>query len=256
MLSFKDYSYIKNNKCYLNKINLTLNSGEIICLFGHENSGKTLFQKAICKKIKASSGPITVFNSDIKQFTRKNFLRIISHPFNITFNDNETVIDIITKSRSCITRFLKPVTLDDREIISDNINTFNLTKIYNKRFKQLSGGEKQRVLLAYQFTRGAEILILHNPLYNLEQRSISLLQKNIFKYTINGDRIVIIDSKNYNFCLDTADRIITLNKGKILLDKEPNFYSEEILKKIIGTELYLTKNVSTGKNIIVPVNNI
>ena len=63
MLSINDYFIEKDGNFLLNNINLYLNNGKIVSLFGHENSGKTILLKAICKEIPVSSGEIFFNNS-------------------------------------------------------------------------------------------------------------------------------------------------------------------------------------------------
>lgn len=206
--------YYTYNKTYnvLNNINLTIYKGQKVLLIGQSGSGKSTLLKLLKRYYSVARDCITVGNYDLNDYKNTNdilylnqteFLFTESMYANITFNekiDNRKVSEIF---KICeVDKIAKKSNLGYFSLIEEN--GFNL-----------SGGEKQRIVLARTLLRPFNILIIDEGLSQVDINMERRILKNIF-YKFYNKTIIVISHR-----LDNADlfnRMIRMNKGKIVED--------------------------------------
>ncbi|MBN1500514.1 MAG: ABC transporter ATP-binding protein [Spirochaetes bacterium] len=256
MLELNNISYIKNGDYLLKNINISVNPGEIISIIGKEASGKTLLLKIISSVIRSTEGTFRYNGNLISSLTKKNLLRVFSHSIRPGFNHGRTVYNTVLHSRLYLKNFFRPLNQEDISEIDKQISNFNLTHLKYKKYGSLTKGEKKRTELAYLFARGADIILMENPEQNLDLNSLHILSRAIHKYVIDGGKMIIMENSSVNAALENSDRIVSIKNGTVLMDKRTEDYTEEDFKNIFNTDLYLSKNMITGRNIVTAANTI
>ncbi|MFH0975481.1 MAG: ABC transporter ATP-binding protein [Spirochaetota bacterium] len=233
----------------LKDINISFNEGEIIGIIGKSGAGKTALLKVIAGLIKNFSGEILLNDKSIKSIQVKDIQKQITLLLSNNSLDiiDDTVFNYLLQSRKSFKKFLNPFSDVDIQITEEYINLFNLDKFKNKKVLKLSDGIYKKVAVAFPFIKSSDILLMDNPTSNLDIESFSLLQKAIFKYSINGNKIIIIASNDLNFLLQTADKIVIMEEGGITAETSPDHIDTQIIKKIFNTEVLLSRNIYNGK---------
>ncbi len=207
------------NNSVLNGINLTVNDGEMIALLGPSGCGKTTLLNALCGFIPTLAGSIHVGNRDITALPpEKRNITMVFQSYALW--PHMTVAQNIGYG-------LKVQKIPAKEIASrvhQLLDTVNLDGLENQKVTALSGGQRQRVALARALAIRPDVLVLDEPLSNLDAKvrlqvrhEIKSLQKQ-FGFT---SLIVTHDQEE---ALVMADRIAVLNQGRI----EQLGFSEEI----------------------------
>ena len=130
-----------------------------------------------------------------------------------SFDINLTVFDMVLLGRVPHKTF--KFTEEDRQIALNNIKKLDLEKYLFNYVGELSGGEKQRVLIARALTQEPKILILDEPISNLDlkfQLETMKILKNLAK---ENNLIVITILHDLNFAISYSDKILFLKNGKI-----------------------------------------
>ncbi|MBN2403782.1 MAG: ABC transporter ATP-binding protein [Spirochaetes bacterium] len=249
MIKIDILSYKKNNIEILKNINAVFNKSEIIGIIGKSGSGKTSLLKAIAGIFKDYEGDILLNNNSVKLLSNKNKRNHIAFSFSNNSYDiiDDTVSDYLMQSRKLFKKFLSPFTDFDHQITEDYLKLFKLNEYRDKKVLTLSDGIFKKVILAFPFIKNAEVLLLDNPTGNLDLESISLVQKAVLKYSINGDKLVIIASNDLNFLLQTADRIVIMEKGTIDSEINPEMIDAQKIYKHFNTEVLISRNIYNGK---------
>ena len=113
--------------------------------------------------------------------------------------------------------------------------------------RALSGSYAKRAVLAFALARGTGLLLLDNPTAGLDLRSLALLQKALSRYALGGRNIAVIASNDLNFIAQTADRIVVLDGGAVVLEGGPDIIDADMVKRFFGLEVFVSKNVYNGK---------
>jgi iron complex transport system ATP-binding protein len=252
MIQINNISCSIDDSRILNGFNTVFREGEITGIIGESGCGKTTLLKIMSGLIKNYSGEILFKNQSARTIHPKDIRKQISCMINDIRNDiiDDTVFNFLLQSRKLHKKMLNPFTDYDIEITEDYIKQFYLDEFRDKKVLSLADGIIKRVFLAYPFINKPEVLLLDEPTSSLDLGSISLLQKIILKYVISGDKTVIIAGNDLNFILQTADRILIMEEGKIGAEISPEEINSEIIKKYFKTDVLTSRNIYNGKPII------
>ena len=201
----------------LRNINLDLHKGEIVAIVGESGSGKSTLLNVITKMDNFDEGEIYYKGNETSYFGindmdnfRKNKVGFIFQNYNII--DSYTVLENV----------MLPYTIngeDNKEAKAkaiELIEKVGLKKRMHNRGSQLSGGEKQRCVIARALASNAEILACDEPTGNLDSKTsaeiISLIKE------VAADKLVLIVTHNFESIAHIATRKIVVHDGEILED--------------------------------------
>ncbi len=200
-----------NKKHILRNINLNIEKNTITAIIGPNGGGKTTLIKSIIGLQKSSSGTIKIFS----KFTPLNFPKgLIGYlPQKIIYNIKfpAKVIDIVIMGRFPLLGVLKFPTKKDIKIAEKSLDKLNMLKYKNKYFQDLSGGLKQRVLIARSLSIEPKILILDEPSTGLDiitQQDFYNLLEELKK---NGLTIIVV-THDIGIVSNYVDTLIGLNR--------------------------------------------
>lgn len=199
-----------DNKFTLGSIDLEIPSGVIIGLIGENGAGKTTLIKSILNILKIDEGNIKIFNKD---FDKEE--NIIKEDIGVVL-DNMFFPEILTPKD--INIVMKDIYKKwDEELFKKYLNDFGLN--INKQIKTMSKGMRKKLEIATSLSHHPKLLILDEPTSGLDPvvRNEVL---DIFLDFIQDEEHTILLSTHITSDLEhIADKIIFINKGKILLDK-------------------------------------
>ncbi|CAM3569976.1 ABC transporter ATP-binding protein [Arcobacter aquimarinus] len=200
--------FCKGNICIANKINLSINEGEIFTILGKSGSGKTTFLRMIAGLETPDDGEISVDNKTV--FSKNTNLSPKDRKVAVVFQNYALLPHLSISSN--IT-FGSKASKDELE---DVLEKTKLKGQENKFPHELSGGQQQRVALARAIINKAKILLLDEPLSNIDTELRSHLRtelKEMIK-AFNITALFITHDKEDAFYL--SDRIAIMHGGNIL----------------------------------------
>ena len=210
----KNLSFKYENEYYLNDISLEFKVGNLYTLLGRTLSGKTSFLKTIAGLQPLDSGQITFEGKDFNSIPvwKRNvamvYQQFINYP-HLTVFDN---IAFPLKQR-------KMKSFDIKNEVSSAIQKVGLQGFEKRKIQELSGGQQQRVALARSLAKKAKILLLDEPLVNLDYKLREDLRnefKNIFSDDLSSQSILIYASTDPMEAMQLNGNIIVIDEGKIL----------------------------------------
>lgn len=191
-------------------ISFTVNKGEIVGFLGPNGAGKSTTMKIITGYLPASEGSTTVCGIAVTENSNETKKKIGYLPeANPLYYDMyvREYLDFITNVH---------VVKNKKEKIEEVIKTVGLTVEANKKIGQLSKGYKQRVGLAAALIHDPEVLILDEPTTGLDPNQIIEIRELIKK--LGADKTVLFSSHILQEVQAICDRVIIINKGKIVAD--------------------------------------
>ena len=215
---------IKNvNKFYgkqqaLTDVSFSLNKGEIVGFLGPNGAGKSTLMKIITCYLEQDSGKVQVCDLDTVEQNLKVKAKIGYLP-----EHNPLYTDMYIKEYlTFVGRIYKVQNLNNR--ITEIIQQTGLTDEQSKKIEGLSKGFKQRVGLAAALIHNPEILILDEPTTGLDPNQLVEI-RNLIK-EVGGNKTVLLSTHIMQEVDKMCNRVIIINKGKIVDDQLISNYQE------------------------------
>ncbi|MEG1483609.1 ABC transporter ATP-binding protein [Clostridium sp.] len=220
-----------DGKPIVKDVSINIGKNEFVGIIGPNGSGKSTLLKTIYRIYKPKSGVMYLNGKDLLSMSPKNVakeLGVLGQFNNISFNIK--VKDIVLMGRTPHKSFLEGDSLDDYKIVQDSLEKVNMLEYYDRSFSTLSGGEKQRVLLARVLAQKVDLLILDEPTNHLDIKH----QLQILNVVKSLDITVVLALHDLNLATAYCDKLYVMHNGNIVSSGKP----EEILTKELIKDVY------------------
>ncbi len=218
-ISNGNFSYGKN--VILQNLNFSLEKKKFYGLIGPNGSGKSTLINLLMTTNHLQSGSITYRSVPLENYNRRELARQLALvPQNITIGFDFKVHDIVLMGRHpYIPRFSTPST-QDLEIVSRALKLLDIEHLKDRLVTQLSGGEKQRVIVARAFAQDTEVLVLDEATSNLDIEHTLDIMRILRNLVDTKNTTVIAAIHDLNLAAAFCDDLIVLNQ-KTLFDIGP-----------------------------------
>lgn len=223
-LSFEAKEVLKNIDFYLEE-------GDWLGILGPNGAGKTSLLKSILQVNEDYRGSITFNNQNIKALTSKERGKLMSYvpQANNEFSGSFTVKEILYLSRyPYMDSFLKQEKYEN-EKANEILELFNLTLLKDKPFQILSGGEKQRVLLASSLFQDTKIILMDEPSSFLDPAHMEDFIQNLRKIKKMGKSVILV-THDINLAYSLTEKLLLLKNGESQFFGDTNIVGLENLK--------------------------
>ncbi len=193
----------------LNDVSLSLAQSEVLSILGPNGAGKTTLINALLGKISLDAGELKLFDLKPGEMSVKRrigaMLQVSGLPEQLTIKEHIQLF-----------RSYYPAPMSYEQIMQYS----GLSSIENQRSKSLSGGQKQRLMFALAICGDPEILFLDEPTVGMDIEARKKLWKAISELRNKG-KSIILTTHYLEEADQLSDRIIMLNKGKIIHQGSP-----------------------------------
>lgn len=214
-ISFEDvtFSYNHGSPPVLSEVNISVEKGEILGIAGPPGSGKTTLLSLIPRLYDVSGGRILLEGEDIRTIRLSDIRAMISFMPQEPFLFDGTIRDNITPGDGSI-KDSGLEELMEKAALSETIRNFTagLNTVVGEKGIILSGGQKQRIALARSLLSGSPILILDDPVSQVDAETGSAIIRNI--RSMKEEKTIIIVSHRLS-AISFADKIIVIDRGRI-----------------------------------------
>lgn len=236
-------------KIILRNISLTVKSGEILCILGPNGAGKTTLFKTILGFLKLKSGEIYIDDEDISKWDRKRMARTMGYvpqihntPFPFT------VEDVVVMGRTSHLGTMSSPGRRDMKIAQNNMKTIGISCLKGKIYTEISGGERQMVLIARALTQEPDILIMDEPTSNLDFGNQIRVLRQILKLSKEGLAIVMTSHfPDHAFLCSTKVALLDKN-NKFMIGTPDDIVTEENLRNAYGVNVKIINTALEGEN--------
>ncbi len=238
MIEVKNVTKKYGNNVAVDNINFTINDGEIVGFLGRNGAGKSTTMNMITGFIEPTSGEIIVEGYNIDKNPKKVKKQIGYMPEGVPLYLDLTVKEFVNYMAE-----LKKVPGKEREeSVRKALEKTGLLDVQNKLNKNLSRGYKQRVSMAGALVGNPKILILDEPTVGLDPKQVTEI-RNLIK-SLRKDHTVILSSHILSEVSQICEKVIIIDKGKILAVNTPENLEQEATDK---TEIILVVEDELGK---------
>jgi len=221
LITLKNVTKLFGNFKALDNVSLEIEKGEFFIILGRSGSGKTTLLRLIAGLEKVTSGRIIIDNEDVTDLPPSK--RDVGMVFqNYALYPNKTVHENMAIALENIK--ISKSEKENRIVeISKELDIYNLLDKYPG---QLSGGQQQRVAIAKALVRRPKVMLMDEPLSNLDVQLRYSARKLIKKIQREFNITTLYVTHDSNEALAIADRICVIDKGKVLqVGKPEEIYS-------------------------------
>lgn len=227
-----------DGKPLISDIDIGIEKGEILTLIGPNGSGKSTILKSITRHLESISGVVSIDGADMRRMSGRDVATRLSVVLTERINPElMSCGDIVATGRYPYTSHFGLLTAKDREIVRDSLEKVHATELYDRDFREISDGQRQRVMLARAICQEPEIIVLDEPTSFLDIRhKIELL--NILSEMAKERGITVIMSLHeIDLAYKISDKIICVAGDKISDFGTPDeIFTEERIARLYGIE--------------------
>jgi len=238
-------------------IHIKVEKGTFVGIIGPNGSGKSTILKSIYNGVKLDKGMILLDGENIKSIKSKNLakkLAVVGQENAVPFNF--TVREIAAMGRTAYKKLFEADNAEDRKIVNKAMETVGISELADRDFSKLSGGEKQRVLIARALVQQTDFLVLDEPTNHLDicfQMQIFEILKNSCKTADKAEcKTVLAAIHDLNLASLFCDELYVLEGKKIACHgKTEEILTDSMIKKIFNVDCSVAVHEKTGKKNIV-----
>jgi zinc/manganese transport system ATP-binding protein len=230
--------------------NFTINRGEFVAVIGPNGAGKTTLFRLLLGLQQPVTGTIKIFNEAPKRGNPQIGYVPQRHIF-----DGETNIESVELVRlgySGKQWGLGLFTQKDRQAAFDAMKAVGATDLAHRSLGVLSGGELQRILLAEALVSNPAVLLLDEPLSNLDMRRERELLQLIHKVVQARNVTALLIAHNINPLLPYLDKVVYIANGKVATGTPQEVLTSECLSELFGVHVEVLRD-SRGNIAIVGI---
>ncbi len=244
-LEVKDLEFGYRDELVIRDISFHIEKGKFISIIGPNGSGKSTLLKILSNLYRPNSGYIFLDGKDIRAFKRKEIAKKISLvPQDTNIDYDFMVEDIVMMGRHPYKGRFQKEDEEDYRIVEEALYMTNTLQLKDRLITEISGGERQRVIIAKALAQEPFIIMLDEPTSNLDiNHQIEIL--NLLKrFNSKRGTTIVLVIHDINLAARYSDEIILLNMGKILGKGSPE---EVITTKNIESSYHMDVAIEKNK---------
>ncbi|MDD5622893.1 MAG: ABC transporter ATP-binding protein [Actinomycetota bacterium] len=255
ILSVRNLNFSYGDNKVLNNISFNINKGSFTSILGPNGAGKSTLINIISKILGKFEGEIKVTGENITALNSKDIARriaVVPQSTNPSFGF--TVEEMVLMGRyPYISRF-KRETKEDFEVIREVMEKTELTQFADRKFNELSGGEKQRVVIAQALAQDSPIMILDEPTSHLDINFQIEFMNLFLKLNRREGKTIIGIFHDINLAIQNSSLIMLLKEGSIFRFGEPEkVINRQNLNSVFHSDVFVGKNPVTQRMYVSPV---
>jgi iron complex transport system ATP-binding protein len=217
MLRTRDVTFAYGREHVLHGVSLEVERGTIVGLLGPNGSGKTTLLRIVSGVLKPLGGRVWLDGQPVEQLARRDLARrvaVVPQETHSTFDFS--VLDMVLMGRY---PYLGPFQLEgaaDQQIARDALSVTGTAAFEGRAFATLSGGEKQRVVIASALAQASDMLLLDEPTAALDLRYQFEITSLLRRLNAERSTTMVVSTHDLNMAAALCERIVLLRNGRVL----------------------------------------
>jgi zinc/manganese transport system ATP-binding protein len=232
VLEVDDVSVSFSGRTILDHVSFEIRAGEFTGLIGSNGVGKTTLLRVILGLQKSSTGGVRVLGA-----ARNRSSRAIGYVPQKVVLDPDVPLrarDLVTLGLDAHRLGLPRRTAAQRELVERTLDEVDATSFADARVGSLSGGEQQRILIAHALVSEPELLLLDEPLANLDPKSVQEIVALLHQVVVRRGVAVLLSAHEMNSLLPVMDRIVYVADGRAASGTTDEVVRSDVLSALYG----------------------
>jgi len=250
-----DLVFSRGPRRILDRVSLTLKRGEIVALLGANGAGKSTLFRLLLGLARPHGGAVRLDNAPLDSWSRREVARRIAYvPQGHAPPFPYLVEDVVALGRIPESGLLRAPGEADRAAVRDALARLDLSRLVGRPYTEVSGGERQLVMIARALAQGARLFILDEPMTGLDFGYQTRLLGLLRSLATDGHG-VLFSTHHPDHALAIADRVAVLHDGRVIADSPArSVITAPIIRCIYGVEVEIVEDASGAR--IVSTNTV
>ena len=250
-LAFRGVTAGYKARTVLREVDFEIAEGEFVSLIGPNGSGKSTMLKTATGLVKPLEGRVELFGrevSSLKPRERASLIGVV--PQKLESPMAFTVAEIVMIGRSVRGRWGGPDAADYDSAERAMIYT-NVLDLKDRLFNQLSAGEQQRTALAMALAQEPRIIMLDESIAHLDINHSQEVLRILMNINREEKITVLLVSHDLNLAAQIADRLMLVDKGRLVRNGSPGeVMQEELLRRVYDCDLRVRRDPFSGNPVV------
>jgi zinc/manganese transport system ATP-binding protein len=223
----------------LKDVSLAIRPGEFIGVLGPNGSGKTTLMRAILGLLSPSAGTVRVFGRAPKRgdATIGYLPQVRTVLPDLRIRGLDFIASSLNGERWGVPSLKRP----DRQMIDETLALIDARDLAQRPLSEMSGGERQRLLLAQALIGKPQLLLLDEPLISLDARHQEVVIAVVRKVCRERGITVLFSAHELNQLLGTLDRVLYLGSRQAVLGTVEEVITAPVLSRLFGTDIEVVR---------------
>jgi iron complex transport system ATP-binding protein len=243
-LLFQNISFSYDTGFSFKGLDLSILDGQMIALLGPNGCGKTTLLKLASGVLSPVAGNIKLFDTDLKKLSRRQIARqiaVVPQQFNIPFA--YSVKELVLLGRTPFANDFSGETRRDRKIVAESLKLTEMSAFADRYFNELSGGERQKTIIAMALAQEPKILLLDEPTSHLDINHMLEILELLKSLNQNKKLTVVAALHDLNLASIYFNRLVLLDRGNIFADGSPTeVITERTITQVFSTNVQVNQH--------------
>ena len=218
----------------LRKVSFSLEDGQFLAILGNNGAGKSTMLKCFNQILRVEGGHVWMDGEDLLTMPHREVARRVAFVSQNIPSTQMTVHDVVMLGRRPYMRW--GFTEEDHRIVHEAMDRLNLSDMRGRFLSELSGGERQKVMLARALAQQPRVLLLDEPTSSLDIRN-QYHVLDIVREICRGSGIsAIMVIHELNLALRFCDRFLLLKDGQVYRSGDRSILDRQALREVYGVE--------------------
>ena len=235
MMQVKNISFhYKGSPAVLKDVSFDLAPGEFVAILGNNGVGKSTLLKCFNHILKPDAGQVLLDGEDLLKKSAREVAKKVAFVSQSVPNTQMTVHDVVMLGRRPYMKW--GFTEEDHNIVHDAMHRLDVEQMRGRFLDQLSGGEKQKVMLARALAQQPKVLLLDEPTSALDIQNQYQVLKMVREICHKDHMIAAVVIHDLNLALRFCDRFLLLKDGQVYRYGDRSILDSEALKEVYAVD--------------------
>jgi zinc/manganese transport system ATP-binding protein len=223
------------DRTVLSEITISVGAGEFIGVLGPNGSGKTTLMRTLLGLIKPSSGTVRVFGRAPRRGDAA--LGYVPQVRTVLPELRMRGLDVVASCLHGERWGIPTLPQADRRMIEDTLAAVGARDLADRPLSEMSGGERQRLLLAQALIGSPRLLLLDEPLISLDPHHQQVVIDFIRRFGRERGVTILFSAHELNQLLGALDRVLYLGRGRAVLGTVDEVVTAPVLSRLYGADI-------------------
>ncbi|HVH26470.1 MAG TPA: ABC transporter ATP-binding protein [Vicinamibacterales bacterium] len=255
MLHTTDVSFAYRGTPVLHGVSLQVHRGAMVGLLGPNGSGKTTLLRILAGILTPAAGRVAIDGQPLALMTRRELARRVA----VVPQETQTTFDFSVLDMVLMGRYphLGPFALEgaaDLEIAKEALAATGTAAFEARRFSTLSGGEKQRVVIASALAQASDVLLLDEPTAALDLRYQLEIAALLGRLNVERGTTMVVSTHDLNLAAALCERIVLLKQGRVIAQGPTReTLTAQNVRSLYDVDADVTFHERAGRLTVVPI---